>query len=364
MLEKTKNMLILVLLGGFVCVLSLTCILKKPQAISYSERRKLAQFPQMNIENMQSGKFTQEFERYASDQFPLRDTFLQLNVYYTKDILQKKDINQLYIRLKDVIAMEYPLHKASLQHAAKLWKSIQQTYLAEANHVYYSIIPDKSYFLSDEEYLKLDYAAFFEEMHRQVGDMTYIDILPYLQLTDYYRSDPHWRQEKIIDVAQVLGEHMGVSIASDYTIEKVDAPFYGSYYARSFGMLKAEDMYYVTNDAMQQYRVYDYQNQREIPIYDPTKAKGKDPYEFYLSGPLSYLTIENPTVQNGRELVIFRDSFASSIAPLLASGYQKISLLDIRYLPSSMLGSYVDFSGKDVLFLYSTSVLNHSETLK
>ena len=132
MLEKTKNMLILVLLGGFVCVLSLTCILKKPQAISYSERRKLAQFPQMNIENMQSGKFTQEFERYASDQFPLRDTFLQLNVYYTKDILQKKDINQLYIRLKDVIAMEYPLHKASLQHAAKLWKSIQQTYLAEA----------------------------------------------------------------------------------------------------------------------------------------------------------------------------------------------------------------------------------------
>ena len=103
MLEKTKNMLILVLLGGFVCVLSLTCILKKPQAISYSERRKLAQFPQMSIGNIQSGKFTQEFERYASDQFPLRDTFLQLNVYYAKDILQKKDINQLYIRLKDCL---------------------------------------------------------------------------------------------------------------------------------------------------------------------------------------------------------------------------------------------------------------------
>ena len=98
MLEKTKNMLILVLLGGFVCVLSLTCILKKPQAISYSERRKLAQFPQMNIENMQSGKFTQEFERYASDQFPLRDTFLQLNVYYTKDILQRRiSINFIYV---------------------------------------------------------------------------------------------------------------------------------------------------------------------------------------------------------------------------------------------------------------------------
>ena len=111
MLEKTKNMLTLILLGGFICVLSLTCILKKPQAISYSERRKLAQFPQISIESMQSGQFTQEFERYASDQFPLRDTFLQLNVHYAKDILRKKDINQLYIRTKDAIAMEYPLHR-------------------------------------------------------------------------------------------------------------------------------------------------------------------------------------------------------------------------------------------------------------
>ena len=49
---------------------------------------------------------------------------------------------------------------------------------------------------------------------------------------------------------------------------------------------------------------------------------------------------------------------------LLATGYQKITLLDVRYLSSYSLPSLIDFKNQDVLFLYSTSVLNHSETLK
>ena len=99
-------------------------------------------------------------------------------------------------------------------------------------------------------------------------------------------------------------------------------------------------------------------------MYDFIKGDGKDPYELFLSGSLSYITIENPAVQTDRELVIFRDSFGSAIAPLLATGYQKITLLDVRYLSSYSLPSLIDFKNQDVLFLYSTSVLNHSETLK
>ena len=99
-------------------------------------------------------------------------------------------------------------------------------------------------------------------------------------------------------------------------------------------------------------------------MYDFVKGDGKDPYELFLSGSLSYITIENPAVQTDLELVIFRDSFDSAIAPLLATGYQKITLLDVRYLSSYSLPSLIDFKNQDVLFLYSTSVLNHSETLK
>lgn len=36
--------------------------------------------------------------------------------------------------------------------------------------------------------------------------------------------------------------------------------------------------------------------------------------------------------------------------------------MDIRYISSGMLGRFIDFAGKDVLFLYSTSVLNNPGT--
>ena len=87
-------------------------------------------------------------------------------------------------------------------------------------------------------------------------------------------------------------------------------------------------------------------------------------YEVYLSGPKSLLTIENPQGQPGKELIIFRDSFGSAIAPLLVQGYQKITLVDIRYLSSAMLDRFLDFHGQDVLFLYSTLVLNNSNQLQ
>ena len=79
--------------------------------------------------------------------------------------------------------------------------------------------------------------------------------------------------------------------------------------------------------------------------------------------PVPLITIENPNYKSDRELIIFRDSFGSSIAPLLAGGYAKITLVDIRYLRADLLDRFIEFKNQDVLFLYSTSVLNHSETL-
>ena len=110
--------------------------------------------------------------------------------------------------------------------------------------------------------------------------------------------------------------------------------------------------------------VYDYENDRTCPVYDMEKAYGKDPYEMFLSGSLPLVTITNPVAETDRELILFRDSFGSSMAPLLVSGYRKITLVDIRYLHPDLLERYIEFDGQDVLFLYSTLVLNHSETLK
>ena len=56
--------------------------------------------------------------------------------------------------------------------------------------------------------------------------------------------------------------------------------------------------------------------------------------------------------------------FGSSMAPLLVSDYSKVTLVDTRYIAPKLVGNFVDFEGADVLFLYSTLILNQSAALK
>ena len=65
-----------------------------------------------------------------------------------------------------------------------------------------------------------------------------------------------------------------------------------------------------------------------------------------------------------KELIIFRDSFGSSLVPLLVKDYRTVTVVDIRYVASDFVGNFVDFHGQDVLLLYSTLILNNSNTLK
>ena len=89
------------------------------------------------------------------------------------------------------------------------------------------------------------------------------------------------------------------------------------------------------------------------------------PYDLYLQGSKSLLRIDSPLSATDKTLVVFRDSFGSSLIPLLAESYRTIYAVDIRYLPSQLLGRYLTFDGsEDVLFLYSVMVLQNSLTMK
>ena len=57
--------------------------------------------------------------------------------------------------------------------------------------------------------------------------------------------------------------------------------------------------------------------------------------------------------------MVFRDSFGSSMIPLLAPEYEQLIVADIRYISPESLFAAVRFQKNcDVLFLYSTSVIN------
>ena len=366
MTNKIKHIVITFVMVIFFFVISLFAWLKPSDDFSLSERRKLSQFPELSFKTIVSGDFMSSFESYTLDQFPLRDKFRTLKALVALNIFNQSANNDIYVVDGYASKIEYPLNEESVERAGERFRYVYEKYLKDTNTKnYLSIIPDKNYFLSTENgYLSVDYEKMISSLKENTDFLKYIDITKKLEIEDFYKTDTHWREENIVDVAEEIGKEMGTDVKAEYKEKILDVDFYGVYYGQSALPLEAEEIKYLENDTLKNCKVFDYQNNKEISVYDMGKAYGKDPYEMFLGGPLSLVTIENENAKTDKELIIFRDSFGSSIAPLLVEGYKKITLVDIRYIHPNLLGNYIEFNSQDVLFLYSTSVLNNSETIK
>lgn len=361
-----KSSRITVSIFMIVYALFLLVIWTKPdEVISAAERRKLAQKPELTTDSVLDGTYMEKAEDYVTDQFPDRDALRALKASFQNYILLSGDNNGVYYKDGYLAKMAYPMKADSIIHAADVFNGIYEKYLAGSDvNTYFCVIPDKNHFLAGEDHLSFDYGDFAAEIKKRIKFADCIDICDLLEISDYYQTDSHWRQERITDVAEKVAGEMGVTLSGDYVETKLDSPFYGVYYGQMALPVEPDRICFCSNPVLKQCIVYDHENGKEIPMYDITKAESRDPYELFLGGNVSLVTIENPNAVLQKELVVFGDSFARSLIPLLAEGYAKITLVDIRYLPSPMVGKYIDFTDQDVLFLYSTSVLNNSETLK
>lgn len=367
---KLKNIVLTVLMAAAVLAGALCCMLLPKQSFSLSERRVLAKFPELSAENILSGDFSGEFELYAQDHFPGREGFRSFKALSETFLFGKLDNNGLYLAEGHVSKLDYPMNEKMLDHAAARFRYLYDTYMAGKDmNIYLSVIPDKNYFLAPVGgRLHYEHEALVSYIREKTDFAGYIDLLPLLSLDNYYRTDSHWRQERLLEVASELASAMGASIpqSADYRVNALDVPFYGVYSGQSALPIAPDTIRYLTSSAIENCVVTSYGTGMpvESTVYNFEKAHGKDAYELFLSGAEPLVTIENPNAKSERELIIFRDSFGSSLAPLLIEGYAKITLVDIRYVQSSMLGSFIEFEDQDVLFLYSSTLLNNSLALR
>lgn len=364
--SENKNKIVMIVCAIFFIGISFCCWVKPADIFSISERRNLHQFPEVSFERVLSGKFMEDFDDYTLDQFPLREKFRNIKAIFASKFMRQSDNNGIYIADGYISKIEYPLKEDAVIRAGERFQSIYDKYLdGKDMKIYVSVVPDKNYFMAEESgHLSMDYSNLIRVFLEEMSFAQYIDIVSLLSLDDYYKTDTHWRQECIKDVAEEMLQTMNVPFSTEYQEKILEQPFYGVYYGQAALPFPEEEIKYLTSETLSECVVYDYENDKTMGIYDLEKGCGKDPYELFLSGSLPLITIENPNVDNEKELLLFRDSFGSSLAPLLVEGYGKITLIDIRYLQSDMLERFIDFQNQDVLFLYSTLVLNNSETLK
>ncbi len=367
-MNKIKNIISVIVFAVLLFSLSAFCILKPDTEYSESERRYLASLPELTVETLFNGNFMKNFEEYTVDQFPWRDSFRSVKAYFSSDILRKLDNNGLFVAEGHISKIDDKQDNSMLDYASDKFKAIYESYIKNQNcNTYFSVVPDKNFLLADKNgYPSIDYEDFIQYMKNKTDYMTYIDITDLLSLDDYYKTDTHWKQENIIDIAEKIADSMGTDISAEYTINTLDYPFYGVYKGQLAKNFKPDTIKYLTNDTIDNCKVSYYGTGKPLKgeIYDMKKAVSKDPYEIYLSGTSPLVTLENENARSEKELVLFRDSFGGSLAPLMIEGYKKITVVDIRYIQSGFIGNFVDFENCDVLFLYSTTLLNNSTALQ
>lgn len=387
-----KQLLMLAVLSLCWLAVVLSYLIAEPKEYSAAERRRLAAAPALTFSSVGNGTYLPAIENYLKDRFPAREIFRNAKTASSLYGFLRLQDNGYAIRDGHITRMDMVLNEASAAYACTQIRYLYDTYLADSGcRVHYCIIPDKNYYLglSDPAYPTLDYEAMEIQIQELLEFASPIDIRNDLSLSSFFLTDTHWKQECLVPAAKTILSAMSVegglsSSAEEYLTETALDSFHGVLCGNMGWNVLSEPMHYLTNDRIQSAEASHLETHNCRTVYDRRyltyDGPGADPYSFFLSGSTALVTIKNtaaspaasetsaaggqPSVMQSRELVVFRDSFGSSIAPLFLAGYDQITLIDTRYINPSILGDYITFTDQDVLFLYSTLLINNSGSLK
>ncbi len=371
-MNRVKQIANIAVFGILILVLTFLLWLGEDKEKSISERRNLRQLEQiMDVEARDEADkdlpFEEFVEKYLLDQFPMRDDFRRIKAFLYLDVFKKNDNNDIYKYDDTIIKIEDELSKESVAYVVDVSNSVIERFFSNNENVYFSIIPDKHYYASKQNgYPSMDYETLFTVMKNGFVNAKYIDVTDKISLSDYYKTDSHWSQDKIVDVAESVLSVMkkeNFAFGQDFFNIQTKSPFYGVYYGHSALSLEPDDIKYLTNDVTDGMTMTYFDELgkpvQNSPVYVTEKFSDKDPYDMFLAGATPIAIIDNPNVASDKELVLFRDSFGSSIAPLLACEYKKTYVIDLRYIVPDMLPSVCKFNkNQDVLFMYSTGLIN------
>ena len=250
------------------------------------------------------------------------------------------------------------IYERSVERYIEKIQAMYDMYLNEDMNVYVTVVPNKSLYIDDKSYYTIA-----EMLRNNIAIADFIEIADTLKLESYYKTDDHWRQETLEETVKRLGDKMGFVIDfTKFTENKYD-DFIGMY-SSQIEKLLPETLIFMTSEYTIGANVDNFANPDMTDVYDIDKLHTDNMYDIYLSGVSPIITVTNELAENDRELIIFRDSFASSIAPLLLEAYSKITLIDSRFILMDIIGDYVEFSNQDILFMHSDLIINNSLLLK
>ena len=230
-------------IGVFLCLIALLSawnLLRPTRTFSENENRVLTQFPELSVESVLEGTFSEKYEEYLADQFPMRDSWISLKTR-TELLLGKKDINNVFFGKNGWLIDKYKgtLSEERTQANLERLGSFMQ-FAAEklgSDHVRAMLVPTASGVLDNRMPAfasDFDQAALLEKAAALCPDDTFLNLLPLLQEHKeepiYYRTDHHWTTLGAFYGYAAWAESIGLTPygREDFSEETVADDFYGT----------------------------------------------------------------------------------------------------------------------------------------
>lgn len=356
--------LTIVLICGILSALTIADFFTKERFFSEMENRVLATKPaisDMSVKYVFSGEYMSDYDTYVTDQFVGRDAWIQVKTR-TDMLLQKKELNGVYLG-KDNYLIEqhkpeqYPQELVNKKLA--LLKALVERWDAKV-----MLVPTADNVLTEKLPAYADYfdeTAFLQEVTAVIGEGNMIDVSETLRLHKgediYYRTDHHWTTKGAyygyLQWAECMGEPTDLYNLTDSEI--VTETFMGTLHSK-INLPVAPDTitYFPETQKLAERIVYDMQKKSDS-FYEAGYLEGKNKYGYFLDDNHAFIEIDT-TCHNGKTLFVLKDSYANCVIPLLAAHYEKIYVVDLRYMNGKLfpfMEQYEPAEGMDVLVLYN-----------
>lgn len=338
---------------------------------SVIENRELAQKPTFTKKQFLKGKYQKKQEAYLSDQFPLRDRWVDLSAMLQAAI-GKRDINDVYIGKGGYLLERYGESDFDTEQIEEnintlssflndMWKVYGE------RHVSCMMIPMKALALSD----RLPAFAPVPERNKIMtalkSRLSYphmcLDLHTTLQEHQkeyiYYRTDHHWTTLGAYYAYQAWAEHTAQATPyplGHYERETVFTDFYGTTYNKAHVKVPADSVELFHHPGEDNVHVSMDDGETEADtVYFPQEAKqGFNRYNVFFSKNTFQVEVTTEA-KTGKELLLVKDSFANCFVPFLLEDYDRIIMLDYRYGKTpvgKILGENEDIT--DILVLFNT----------
>ena len=364
-----------VMVLALVALLDAAFLIRRDRAFSPLENRSLQQRPPLTVRDLLSGRFESRFDRYVSDQFPLRDDWVALKSTLDRLAGQTKS-NGVFLGGDGCLIQDFNApSEADYRRTAAALTGFLDRHEDLAEYVMVAptavtVLADKLPALADAG----DEGGYIDRLAEDLSETpaTFIDLRPDFfaargDVQLYYRTDHHWTSDGARLAYLALARAAGLPTdTGSFERRLLAGGFQGTLSAVSgFRMGDSEDLwgYVPGDDAPQLVATWVGENRRSASLFVDECLDSRDKYAVFLGGNFPEVRIET-TVDNGRALLVLKDSYANCMIPLLTLGYQKIVVVDPRYFTGDLEVLMAAEGVNEVLVLYNAETLAGDTALR